>query len=76
MKPRRSPKAAGRGHSRYFDNRRFWAALGWPALRALAPGGLDFAEEICDPGRLEATWLEHPDEAALLLALPAAFGAP
>jgi hypothetical protein len=68
-------KAAGRGDSRYFDNRRLWAAIGWRGLRGLAPDGLDFAREICDPDRLEATWLEHPDEAALLLALPGAFDA-
>jgi hypothetical protein len=63
----------GRGDSRYFDNRRFWAAVGWEGLRRLSPDGLDVWAGLCDPRRLEATWLEHPDEAAVLLALPAAF---
>jgi hypothetical protein len=63
----------GRGDSRYFDNRRYWAALGWDALRRLSPAGLDAWAAVCDPARLEAAWLEHPDEAAVLLALPGAF---
>jgi hypothetical protein len=66
--------AAGRGDSRYFDNRRFWAAVGWEGLRRVARDGLDAWTALCDPARLEATWLDSPDEAALLLALPGAFG--
>ncbi len=61
------------GASRYFDNRGFWTALGWARLRRATGDGLDFCRELCDVGRLEATWLDHPDEAALLLALPGAF---
>jgi hypothetical protein len=64
---------ARRGDSRYFDNRRFWTTFGWRGLRALSPDGLDFVGALCDPAALEARWLEHPDEAALLLALPGAF---
>lgn len=67
--------AAGRGDSRYFDSGRFWAAVGWEGLRRLAGDGLETWAALCDPARLEATWLDHPDEAALLLALPGAFGA-